>query len=57
MRLERRREEDAPKEEVKEEEAKVVTLEEFQKRVATLSDKIKDLKEEDKKSIIEKAEQ
>ena len=57
MRLERRRDEDAPKEEVKEEEAKVVTLEEFQKRVAALSDRIKDLKEEDKKSIIEKAEQ
>ena len=54
MRLERRRDE-----EVKEEasETKVVTLEDFQKRVATLSDKIKDLKEEDKKSIIEKAEQ
>ena len=53
MRLERRRAD----EEVKEEVAKVVTLEDFQKRVATLSDKIKDLKDEDKKSIIEKAEQ
>ena len=51
MSLERRRTD----EEVKAKE--VVTLEELQKRVAALSDNIKDLKEEDKKSIIEKAEQ
>ena len=54
MRLERRRADDVKEDAA---ETNAVTLEDFQKRVATLSDKIKDLKEEDKKSIIEKAEQ